>query len=173
MRKIINIVAALVIIIGGGTILVPEYTWIGILLIIVGVLILVWELFTYSVGKEWIPAPKITLTKATRKGYEKTQELAAGAFAESSARDTDGDVHAWYAIAFTSSMGAKLYGKKPPSRKLIAIPPEQIRGCSFNNEASVLVRWQETDPLYTELAITRHDFKRCLSEVKKWTVDNV
>ncbi len=157
-------------IIGGWVILAPDYTWIGLPLF-AGALILSWELYTYSVGKGWIPAPKIALTKATLKAYEKTQELAAGAFAESSANQTDGDVRSWYAFAFTNSMGAKLYGKKPPSRKLVAIPPQEFNRCRFKNEANDLVRWQETDPLYTELAITRDDFKRCLSEVKKWTVD--
>lgn len=171
MRIIRNIVAALAIIIGGWATLAPVSILAGLLLIPAGVLILVWEVYTYFVGKGWIPALKIALTKATLKAYEKTQELTAGAFAESSAKETDGDVHSWYAIAFTNSMGAKLYGKKPPSRKLVAIPPQEINRCSFKNEANDLVRWQETDPLYTELAITRHDFKRCLSEVKKWTVD--
>ena len=170
MRVIIRIVASLAIIIGGWAILVPVSIWAGLLLVVAGALILVSELYTYSVGKGWIPAPKIALTKATLKAYEKTQELSAGAFAESSAQETNGDVLSWYAVAFTHSMGAKLYGKKPPSRKLVAIPPEEINRCSFKNEANELVRLQETDPLYTELAITRHDFKRCLSEVKKWNV---
>ena len=171
MRVFKNIVATLAIIIGGLVILATVPTWIGLLLILAGALILVWELYTYSVGKGWIPAPKIALSKAILKAYEKTQELTAGALAESSANETNGDVRSWYAITFTHSMGAKLYGKKPPSRKLVAIPAEEINRCGFKNEANELVRRQETDPLYTELAITRHDFKRCLSEVKKWTAD--
>ena len=170
MRKIRNIVATLAIIIGGWTILGPVSFGIGLLLILAGVAILIRDLYTYSADKGWIQARKISLTEATLKAYEKTQELSAGVFAESSARDTDGDVHAWYAIAFTNSMGAKLYGKKPPSRKLVAIPPKEIKQCGFKNEANDLVRRQETDPLYTDLAITRHDFRRCLSQVKKWKV---
>ncbi len=65
MRVIINIVAALAMIIGGWAITAPSLWWARLLLIVGGTLILIWELYSLAVGKRWIPAPKIALTKAT------------------------------------------------------------------------------------------------------------
>ena len=74
MRVIINIVAALTIVIGGWVLLATGPTPVGLLLVLAGSMIVCWEIYEFSVGKGWIPAPKIALTKATRKAYEQTQE---------------------------------------------------------------------------------------------------
>ena len=172
MRITFSIIGALAMMLGGLVVLSPDSIWIGLLLILTGSLLLFWEIYILFVGKGWIPAPKIALTKATLKAYERTEGKFAGLAAETTARDIDSDVHAWYAIAFTNSMKAKLYGRKPPSRKLVVVPPKEIDRCGFKNEASELVRWLEKDPIYTELAITRAEFRRCLSELKKWCGDD-
>jgi len=169
MRRIINIIAALTIVIGGWLAFVSGFTLVGLLLVFVGIPIFVWELFVYFVEKDWVPAPKIALTKATLKAYEKTQELPAGRIAEESAARLNGDILSWYATAFTQSVGVPLYGKKPPSTKLIEIPSQEFGRCRFENEANDFVSSPPNKVVvYTNLAMTRVDLRKCIKEIKTW-----
>lgn len=168
----IRIVAAAAIAVGGWAIWTPNVVprWAGVILFAAGLVILGWEIYMALVERGMLPEPKISLRDACRKAYEETQHTLAGTIAERSAENTKSDVHSWYAIALTVRIGVRLYGKKPPSGKLIEIPPEEARHYRFKNEARELARFDEERPVYTELAIARGDFIRGLQELKKWSV---
>lgn len=133
---------------------------IGFLIMGLGVVPLVWLLVKHKIPKVTFWWSLINLNDAATIAYEKTRGTRIAEIAE--AMDT-GNILGYYAYALFDKT---LFGKRPPSRKLEAIPRDERKRCSFANNYSALKRTGSDQILYDDLQIRKVDIASRVAELK-------
>lgn len=164
MHTALKLIAPLLVVLGGAaTLLVsPVIAWV---LIAAGALLFAVEACFLAMANGWLPQPKINMSKATLRAYEKTEDTF---LAEAARRLGDEKVQSYYANAILQDRDVPIFGKRPPSMKRREIPLDEIEKCFFDAEAKTLTRHLENKPRYTDLAIRWSDYRRKLPELKTW-----
>lgn len=104
---------------------------------------------------EWVPLPA-----AARRIYEANLDSLIGEFARSQRTPEEiVEYFAWYAV----EKHLPIYGKRPPSNLLEAIPEAEIRRCTFQNCANELRGKSGDSTHWVELATTEADLQNLLA----------
>ena len=112
------------------------------------------------------PEPKfIPLKEAATIAYESTLNTLVAGVAERMTKDPEGTL-SYYAHALTQDPPVPLFGTRPPSRKLEAIPANKVRACRFGHDLKTL----ESHRLeYAGLVVRECDLMRKIREIQSWS----
>ncbi len=105
--------------------------------------------------------PYVSLKEAATIAYEETRGTKVAAIIEGPNKD---NILGYYARALFK--GTTLYGNRPPSRKLEAIPNEEYGRCGISDDQNGLWRRADSRILYENLKIKRSDLDRRIAELK-------
>jgi hypothetical protein len=109
----------------------------------------------------------ISLREGALLAYEKTQ----GSLAAGMAEGMPGGPLGWYATALVGQPQREhipVYATKPPSRKRIVIPSEELPRGIISDEGRSFKYWGQNEPKYVDLQIKRSYMKKRIKEIRTW-----
>jgi len=123
------------------------------------------RIFKADVGR--LHNPYIPLKDAARIAYEKTLNTSVSAMAERLGKDSGGTL-SYYAIALiqdSPDSPVQIFGTRPPSTKLEAIPHNKVRAWRFSDDLTALESRRRE---FENLQVRRRDLTRKIKEIQSW-----